>query len=79
MIELLLYLHYKSASRSYYELQAKADGSIDIAQLTVHVEPFFIRLTNIGLRLLIADGDIGDVGILWMPDELPPGLVYGLP
>ena len=108
---------------------------IDVEQLTVHVEPFFTRLTNIGFRLLIADGDIawqdtelyncqgiplsaencisvgqelvddpwitpvlgsqitrgdvirtqlahldlGDVGILWMPGELPPELVHGLP
>lgn len=108
---------------------------IDVGQLTVHVEPFFTRLTNIGFRLLIAEGDIawqetelyncqgiplsdenctsvgqeleddpfitpvlgsqitrgdvirtqlahldlGDVGILWMPGELPPELVHGLP
>ena len=108
---------------------------IDVRQLTVHVEPFFTRLTNIGFRLLIAEGDIGwqptelyncqgtplseatctsagmelvddpwitpvlgsqitrgdvlqtrlahldlgDVGILWMPGELPPELVNGLP
>lgn len=110
-------------------------GPVEVAQLTVHVEPFFTRLTNIGFRLLIAEGDIGwqetelfncqgtplsadnctstgqelvddpwitpvlgsqitrgdvlrtelahldfgDVGILWMPGELPPELVYGLP
>jgi len=108
---------------------------VDVSQLTVHVEPFFTRLTNIGFRLLIAEGDIGwqqtdlyncqakpfneenctstgqelvddpwitpvlgsqitrgdvlrtqlahldlgDVGILWMPGELPPELVHGLP
>ncbi|MCP5148659.1 MAG: hypothetical protein H6986_11115 [Pseudomonadales bacterium] len=108
---------------------------IEVEQLTVHVEPFFTRLTNIGFRLLIAEGDIGwqptdlyncqglplsadncvstgqelvddpwitpvlgsqitrgdvlrtqlahldlgDVGILWMPGELPPELVHGLP
>ena len=108
---------------------------IEVSQLTVHVEPFFTRLTNIGFRLLIAEGDIGwqptdlyncqgiplsadncrstgqelvddpwitpvlgsqitrgdvlrtqlahldlgDVGILWMPGELPPELVHGLP
>ena len=108
---------------------------IAVSQLTVHVEPFFTRLTNIGFRLLIAEGDIGwqstelyncqgspltrenctsagqelvddpfltpvlgsqitrgdviqtqlahldlgDVGILWMPGELPPELVHGLP
>ena len=108
---------------------------VEVSQLTVHVEPFFTRLTNIGFRLLIAEGDIGwqptnlynchskpfnddsctatgqelvddpfltpalgsqiargdvlrtqlahldlgDVGILWMPGELPPELVYGLP
>jgi hypothetical protein len=108
---------------------------IDVSQLTVHVEPFYTRLTNIGFRLLIAEGDIGwqptdlyncegtplsdencsnsgqelvddpwitpvlgsqitrgdvfrtqlahldlgDVGMLWMPGELPPELVHGLP
>jgi hypothetical protein len=109
--------------------------AIEVSQLAVHVEPFFTRLTNIGFRLLIAEGDIGwqstelyncqgtplsaencvsagqelvddpwitpalgsqitrgdvlrtqlahldlgDVGILWMPGELPPELVHGLP
>ena len=109
--------------------------AIEVSKLTVHVEPFFTRLTNIGFRLLIAEGDIGwqstelfncqgtplsaenctpsggeliddpwitpvlgsqitsgdvlqsqlahldlgDVGILWMPGELPPELVHGLP
>lgn len=108
---------------------------VDVSQLTVNVEPFFTRLTNIGFRLLIAQDeigwqpttlftcdakpfsdqnctstgqdlvddpwitpnlgeqiargdvlrtqlahlDLGDVGILWMPGELPPELVYGLP
>tara|TARA_R110000823_G_scaffold309352_1_gene433492 strand:- start:15827 stop:17755 length:1929 start_codon:yes stop_codon:yes gene_type:complete len=108
---------------------------VDVSQLSVHTEPFFTRLTNIGFRLLIADGDIGwqsptlyncsstplvpencapdngelvddplltdffgsqirrgdvfktqvshldfgDVGILWMPGEIPPELVHGLP
>jgi len=103
--------------------------------LTVHVEPFYTRLTNIIFRLAIAEGeigwqpidlyncegtplsdencsnsgqelvddpwitpalgsqitrgdvvrtqlahlDLGDVGILWMPGELPPELVHGLP
>ena len=38
---------------------------IDVSQLTVHVEPFYTRLTNIGFRLLIAEGDIG-----WQPTDL---------
>jgi hypothetical protein len=106
-----------------------------VTQLSVHQEDFFTRLTNIGFRVLIADGDIGwstptlyncdakpfsddncrddngefiddplltpffgsqitrgdviktqlahvnfgDVGILFMPGELPPELVIGLP
>lgn len=106
-----------------------------VTQLRVHREDFFTRLTNIGFRVLIADGDIGwttpmlyncdakpfsndtcrsdngeliddplltpffgsqitrgdviktqlahvdfgDVGILFMPGELPPELVIGLP
>ncbi|KAA1191830.1 hypothetical protein F0M18_09860 [Pseudohalioglobus sediminis] len=112
-----------------------AAQAVEVSQLRVHIEPFFTRLTNIGFRLLIADGDIGwqdiplynctdqplsadncsdsggaleddpfitpvlgsqisagdvirsqlahldfgDVGILWMPGELPPELVHGLP
>jgi hypothetical protein len=108
---------------------------VDVSRLQVHVEPFYTRLTNVGFRLLIAEGDIGwqdtalynchgsplsdenctdsggalvddpwitpalgsqitggdvlrtqlahldlgDVGILWMPGELPPELVHGLP
>jgi hypothetical protein len=108
---------------------------VAVTQLSVHREDFYTRLTNIGFRLLIADGDIGwstptlyncdakpfsddncrsdngefvddplltpffgsqitrgdvfktqlshvdfgDVGILFMPGELPPELVIGLP
>ena len=108
---------------------------VEVSQLRVHTELFYTRLTNIGFRLLIADGDIGwqsptlyncsaapladdnctsdngeleddplltpffgsqirrgdvfktqvshldfgDVGILWMPGEIPPELVHGLP
>lgn len=108
---------------------------VTVSGLSVHTEPFFTKLTNIGFRLLIADGDIGwqvpslynctmppltedncasdngdlvddplltaffgsqirrgdvfktqishldfgDVGMLWMPGELPPELVHGLP
>ncbi len=106
-----------------------------VSELSVHTESFYTRLTNIGFRLLIADGDIGwsmprlyncdgvpftddncvadggefiddrlltpllgsqitkgdvlptqlshvdfgDVGMLFMPGELPPELVIGLP
>ncbi|MDZ7782124.1 MAG: hypothetical protein U5K56_03960 [Halioglobus sp.] len=108
---------------------------VAVSRLSVHTEAFYTRLTNIGFRLLIADGDIGwqeatlfncdttplndsncrtdngeliddplltpffgsqirrgdvlktqlshldmgDVGMLWMPGELPPELVHGLP
>lgn len=31
------------------------------------------------LRTQLAHLDLGDVGILWMPGELPPELVHGLP
>ncbi len=121
-------------ARAVETLLADAD-TVDVSQLSVHTEPFFTRLTNIGFRLLIADGDIGwqtpmlyncnstpllpencasdngelvddplltpffgsqirrgdvfktqvshldfgDVGILWMPGEIPPELVHGLP
>ncbi|CAN5360547.1 hypothetical protein BH23ACT3_BH23ACT3_10780 [soil metagenome] len=106
----------------------------EITELTVSSESFFTRLTNIGFRVLIAEGDIGwqeailhrcegepaadtcvesvgeltddpvltplidsqiaagnavqsriahlslgDVGFLFMPGELPPELVVGLP
>jgi len=120
----------KAASQLLEQAEA-----VDVQQLAVHVEPFYTRLTNIGFRLLIAEGDIGwqqadlyncqgtpftdencsssngaleddpwitpalgsqitsgdvlrtqlahldfgDVGILWMPGELPPELVNGLP
>jgi hypothetical protein len=109
--------------------------AVAVTQLGVHQEDFYTRLTNIGFRLLIADGDIGwstpmlyncdakpfnddtcrsdngefiddplltpffgsqitrgdvvktqlahvdfgDVGMLFMPGELPPELVIGLP
>ncbi len=108
---------------------------VAVTELSVHTEAFYTRLTNIGFRLLIADGDIGwqvpmlhlcsekpfsddncvsdngelvddplltaffdsqirrgdvlqtqishvdfgDVGMLFMPGELPPELVVGLP
>ena len=107
---------------------------ISVRELSVRVESFYTRLTNIGFRVLIADGDIGwtiptlyncdakpftddncvedggeiiddrllavfdsqitkgdvfksqvahvdfgDVGMLYMPGELPPELVTGLP
>ena len=108
---------------------------VTVTELSVKVESFYTRLTNIGFRVLIADGDIGwttptlynctgkpftddncvedggeiiddplltpvfesqiaagdvipsqiahvdfgDVGILFMPGELPPELVRGLP
>ena len=108
---------------------------VTVTELSVAVESFYTRLTNIGFRVLIADGDIGwttptlynctgkpftddncvedggevvddplltplfdsqiaagdvipsqiahvdfgDVGILFMPGELPPELVRGLP
>jgi hypothetical protein len=38
-----------------------------VTQLSVHREDFFTRLTNIGFRVLIADGDIG-----WKPPLLAP-------
>lgn len=107
---------------------------VEVEELTVRTEPFFTRLTNIGFRVLIAEGDLGwqpavlftcegepsadactategeleddpvltplvesqitvgdvlesrvshldlgDVGFLFMPGELPPELVVGLP
>jgi len=108
---------------------------VKVSELTVRIESFYTRLTNIGFRVLIADGDIGwsapvlynctgkpftndncvedggelvddplltplfdsqiaagdvigsqiahidfgDVGMLFMPGELPPELVRGLP
>ena len=108
---------------------------VRVTELTVRIESFYTRLTNIGFRVLIADGDIGwstpvlyncngkpftddncvedggeliddplltplfnsqiaagdvigsqiahvdlgDVGLLFMPGELPPELVRGLP
>ena len=108
---------------------------VTVGELSVEVESFYTRLSNIGFRVLIADGDIGwttptlynctgkpftddncvedggeiiddplltplfgsqiaagdvipsqiahvdlgDVGILFMPGELPPELVRGLP
>ncbi len=108
---------------------------VPVTQLQVHTENFYTRLTNIGFRLLIADGDIGwqvpklynctdgvladdncvddgaelvddpllsvllgsqirrgdvvqtqlshvdfgDIGMLFMPGEVPPELVKGLP
>mgnify|MGYP001294079932 CR=1 FL=1 len=110
-------------------------AAVAVSELSVHTERFYTRLTNIGFRLLIADGDIGwtmptlynctgkpfsddncvddggafvddplltavfgsqitagdvlpsqvshvdfgDVGMLFMPGELPPELVVGLP
>jgi len=108
---------------------------VAVTELSVKIESFYTRLTNIGFRVLIADGDIGwqvptlynctgkpfsddncvedggeiiddplltpffdsritrgdvflsqiahfdfgDVGMLYMPGELPPELVAGLP
>jgi hypothetical protein len=107
---------------------------VEVTRLTVRTAPFFTRLTNIGFRLLIADGDLGwqdavlftcdgepsettcsddggelvadpvitaltgslvragdvvrsqivhlglgDVGFLFLPGELPPELVVGVP
>lgn len=107
---------------------------VRVDELSVRIESFYTRLTNIGFRVLIADGDIGwtvptlyncsgkpftddncvedggeiiddrllaifdsqitkgdvfksqvahvdfgDVGMLYMPGELPPELVTGLP
>lgn len=109
--------------------------AVDVSGISVHTEQFYTQLTNIGFRLLIADGDIGwitptlyncdgkpftndnciddggelvddplltpftgsqirkgdvlptqvshldlgDAGLLFMPGELPPELVVGLP
>jgi len=110
-------------------------GNIAVTELSFHTERFYTALTNIGFRVLIADGDIGwttptlyncdskpftdenciedggefvddplltpffgsqitkgdvlptqvshvdfgDAGLLFMPGELPPELVIGLP
>jgi len=110
-------------------------AGIPVMELSVHTERFYTKLTNIGFRLLIAEGDIGwtmptlyncdgkpltddncvedggefvddpvltpftgsqitkgdvlptvvshldfgDAGLLFMPGELPPELVVGLP
>ncbi len=114
---------------------AEATTPVDVAGLFVRHQEFFTRLTNIGFRVLLADGDLGwraptvyscgsgaldnsncasddgeleddpiltpltdsqittgdviksrlvhldlgDVGFLFMPGELPPELVIGLP
>lgn len=114
--------------------EAAAADAIDV-QVNVREEPFYTRLSNIGFRVLLADGDLGwqtpaaytcdrvpftdetcasddgtvvddplltplvdsqirrgdvlktqlihvdlgDVGFLFMPGELPPELVIGLP
>lgn len=116
------------------EAQLAAADPLEVGELTVRTEPFFSRLTNVGFRLLLADGDLGwqqpqfftceglpvdgdctevgytleddpvltplidsqivsgdvlrsrlvhldlgEVGFLYMPGELPPELVVGLP
>lgn len=115
------------------DLIAEAEP-LEVEELTVATEPFYTRLTNIGFRVLLADGDLGwqpfelftceghpaedtcqpapestepdpvitplaeseivvgdvvrtrltrldlgDVGFMFMPGELPPELVVGLP
>jgi hypothetical protein len=119
----------------HVEQLADAAEPVDVTELTVREQPFYSDLTNIGFRVLLADGDLGwqdppaytcrdgilddehctaddgrlvddpvltpliesqiregdvlrtqlvhldlgDVGFLFMPGELPPELVVGLP
>jgi hypothetical protein len=120
-------------ARAVSALLANA-SSVDISELTVRRQVFYSRLTNIGFRVLLANGtlgwqqadaytctekpftdanctnvgaaveddpvlavlgeqiitgdvfrsrlthlDLGDVGMLFMPGEIPPELVVGLP
>lgn len=52
-------------------LDSEAEA-FDPAELTVRTEEFFTGLTNIGFRLLIADGDIGwQDAVLWTCDGDP--------